>query len=645
MMDYSLLKSINFKSEINYDLKKKDIQNVISLDMRTDGRNLSYWTAWIESGKDFIPFHGKSYEDLSNFFDELCDCSRVEEMEEPMRSFLLSQKDKFGVEIHIYDHRLSHDFQLLRNIYGKEFAKLGKNVFARTERRPYRAKARNRKVNMYFHETSILASMPIDDWAHTIGIDFSKIENDKLDQLSFGSSLITAKGMVKYREKYGTLSNIPMTQSGCVRKNLKEKLLKNNDWTKTCGEALKSYDFKTYSKLCRAFIGGSCGFNNNYLNILLENVESYDISSAYPFVLASKKFPVGPWEKTDKNDDENYFYLYEVEITNICSKYQNLFFPSEKIENEKNSISFNDKLYSADMIKITVTDIDLDTIKKMYDYDDITYISIYRSKAEYLPNEISYFILKIYIQKTQLKGIDEVKYNEIKRYINCIYGVFVTRDITDDVYFIHKDVGDEYGWDTVDLTKELFDKKLEEMKQKPQWKTYQIGVWVTAYVRSILFDMIAKFDNRIVYFDTDCIKGFFTEEDKAYIKQYNESTESTEKYPIGQFLKEDAAEEFKVIGTKTYASKVKGKIKTTIAGLPKEAGPRMIKNVDDLEIGIKWSKELSGRTTTTYYDKKGNYGVSIEGAEFEITEKDLVLDLMNGLSNSYLNKTKIFRDM
>lgn len=637
-MDYSLLEYIEFKAEVNDRFKRKEIQNVISLDMRTKDHTLYNWTAWVEDKDTFRPFNGTSYEDLQQFFDDLADNTRTSWREEPMKSFTLSQKDSHNVEVHVYTHRLFHDFQLLRNLFEVSFAKSENNVFARTERRPFKAKARNRKINIIFHETSVLVPLDIKNWAHLLGIKYPETFESEINE-SFAASLVTAFGIRQFRSKYKTLSNIPMTQSACVRRKVKSSVIGNKYWTEKCHEAVQSYTYDMYKKLSRAFIGGSIGYNPAFKDLVLQNVMSFDESSAYPYVLASKQFPIGKWEKVTDNSDSNFFYLYEVMITNIRSKYENLFFPDEKID-DGDYTQLNNKLYSGSWIKLTITDIDLETFKSMYEYENIEFISIYRSEKGYLPDEIRCLVIESYIEKTTFKHKDKIKYNEAKTSTNCFYGVFVTHDITDSVFF--REVDKKITWQKIKLTEDDFNKKIQEMLSVKQWHTYQIGVWVTAYARSILFKMIAHMDSRVIYHDTDCIKGFFTDEDIAFINEYNNSIGTSKEFPMGQFIQEETANEFKFINVKRYAAKYDDHIETVIAGLPKEAGTTHIKTPADLRPGITWNKNESMRTATTYYDKKGDYGVSITGSKFELTEEVSFLDVLGGISPLYKNKTRVF---
>ena len=104
---------------------------------------------------------------------------------------------------------------------------------------------------------------------------------------------------------------------------------------------------------------------------------------------------------------------------------------------------------------------------------------------------------------------------------------------------------------------------------------YPVGVWVAAYARNNLWELILQLDERVVYGDTDSLKGPFTREDVEIINDYNDWIELrqsevinhlrlfpnafTPKTPkgvvksLGVFEEEEPWLEFKTLGAKRYA--------------------------------------------------------------------------------------------
>ena len=85
-------------------------------------------------------------------------------------------------------------------------------------------------------------------------------------------------------------------------------------------------------------------------------------------------------------------------------------------------------MYSADLLVTSITELDLDTIQKVYDFDSMTVGSAWASKKRYLPKTIVETILDLYAGKTELKDVDgkEQEYQRLKALLNSCYGMMVT---------------------------------------------------------------------------------------------------------------------------------------------------------------------------------------------------------------------------
>ena len=117
-----------------------------------------------------------------------------------------------------------------------------------------------------------------------------------------------------------------------------------------------------------------------------------------------------------------------------------------------------------------------------------------RYKKSYLPTPLVKSILKLYSDKTTLKGVDgkEVEYLQSKEQLNSCYGMMVT-DIVRDSYIY----ADEWLPDTPD-----FNTAIEKYNNSSnRFLFYPWGVWVTAYARRNLFTGIIEFKNDYIYSD------------------------------------------------------------------------------------------------------------------------------------------------
>ena len=682
----------------------KQLHNIITLSMRTTYDNkksvMYLWSASVEDMKDghMELFHGRTLDDFEVFIDDLIFSVKAENL--PDDEWLEAQVNAIDSKpiIHIYDHELSKDFQILRNKFNKQFSRGGDRVMARTVRKPIQAKIGRNKAQIIFHDTSLLVPKTLEEWAEDSELPVKKYPEENVGIItpetdltstevaySYNDNLIIAFGIKKYRDKYTKLYKIPVSQAGEVRRECQNTIYENDkQWIELCKSVTKSYSFDLYKDLGRAFIGGSVHTNRIYKGMLLNNVDSFDLGSAYPSYLASKKFPVSSWEEAtpEIHYDEDYFYLYKLEFHNVKNRLQNSFWPAQKCDDLFGETLDDGNIETADIMTVTMTDIDFEIFKSVYDIESINVISARRSKAGYLPKSFIEMVLKYYSAKTELKGTDrKSKYVEAKTYNNCFYGVFVTRNITDDVYF-------KEDWYKINLTEENFKQKVEELCKTKLFTTYQIGVWVTAYCRQAIWEIIPELDKKAVYHDTDCIKGLFDENDIELFKKYNDKVLSnikavSEYYgidinkfspktingvtkTIGFFEKEHTADKFKAIGTKRYAAEYDGVLETTIAGLSKEAGKSKIKSVEEFDFGIRWNEEESGRFVTMFLDQQKEYswtdrngdtyksnetfGISMIPTTFvmeEDTDDWTYMRILNsgGQKGTYFERTEVFKDL
>ena len=136
---------------------------------------------------------------------------------------------------------------------------------------------------------------------------------------------------------------------------------------------------------------------------------------------------------------------------------------------------------------------------------------------DYLPKPIIESLLNLYIDKTQLKGVEnkEVEYLLSKGMLNSVYGMTVTDIVRDEHNYNNID-----GWfeETGDTLKQI-DKY---NKSKNRFLYYAWGVWITAYARFNLWTGILAMGTDYVYSDTDSIKLLNYNDHIEYINKYND---------------------------------------------------------------------------------------------------------------------------
>lgn len=161
---------------------------------------------------------------------------------------------------YVYVHNLAYEFQFLRNIF------TFKNVFARKSRKPIKFELD--EFNFEFRCTLMMTNCKLEKLADVYqlkvkklvgNLDYTKIRNSKTilteKELSYceNDCLVIYEYIKKELETYNTLKNIPLTSTGHVRKELKEKISK--DWTyKNKVRRSVNIDGHVYNLLIQAFM-------------------------------------------------------------------------------------------------------------------------------------------------------------------------------------------------------------------------------------------------------------------------------------------------------------------------------------------------------------------------------------------------------
>lgn len=460
-------------------------------------------------------------------------------------------------------------------------------------------------------------------------------------------------------ERDGNITKIPLTKTGYVRNYCRNMCMYEGSHKKNVGKYKKwrqlmkslTLDADEYRQAKRAFQGGFTHANVMYAQQVVKNVRSFDFASSYPYTMVAEQFPMSKGKKVKINSiDEfrRYLKLY-------CCMFDIIFYnlkASVLFENpmsvsrcplKQNAKINNGRIVSADMVATTITEQDFEIFEKFYTWEHMEIHNFRIYERGYLPTDFVRAILKLYNDKTTLKGVEgqEVEYLLSKGMLNACYGMAVT-DICRD-----ENIYDDGVW-----SKEIADPEEEIEKYNKSLRRflfYPWGVWVTAYARRNLFSGIWEFGEDYVYSDTDSIKAVNAERHMKYIEAYNRRVRKKleramlfhgldisltepenvkgEKQPMGVWDDEGVYELFKTLGAKRYLVKKNGKYALTVAGVNKKSALNyMVKQFgdcifdafdDDLEIPA----EHSGKLTHTYIDDvRTGCLVDYTGKPLEFTE-------------------------
>lgn len=565
-------------------------------------------------------------------------------------------KKRYGLNstkrIVIYIHNLSYEFQFMRKYFEWE------NVFSAGERKPLKALT---TMGIEFRDSYILSGYSLAKTAENlVEHDVRKLEGDldyklvrtaqtpltekELGYCSNDIEIITAYIKEQINQN-GNITKIPLTNTGRVRKYVKDACYYTSTNHKKTNKGKYTRYRQTmmdltltvpdYVQLKRAFMGGFTHANALYSGRILENVTSIDFTSSYPSVMLSEKFPMSRPKpvkiESVKHLEElgqKHGLLFNIKFENIRSKIaQENYISESKCQELEKPVINNGRVYSADMLTMTITNIDYDIIKQCYEWEDISISDAKMFYMSYLPKSIIESILDLYEKKTVLKGVEgkEVEYLLSKGMINSVYGMTVT-DIIRDEHIYNSD-----GWD-----KEPAD-MLEQIDKynnsKNRFLYYPWGVWITAYARRNLWTGIIATGHDYVYSDTDSLKLLNFADHKEYIDVFNKhivekmvamceeykinpeklspSNQKGQQMMIGVWDYEGTYSRFKTLGAKRYLVEDGDNLYLTLAGLSKQNGVAyMIEQAkgDFTKVFNMFNNELyipanrTGKMTHTYID-------------------------------------------
>ncbi len=589
----------------------------------------------------------------------------------------------------VYVHNLGFDFSFMWEYFPADDLKL----FCKSPYHPMWVKCSSLSIEMRC--SYMLTNMALDKCADEFKLTVAKqtgtmpynvirLPNTPLSEMElkyceYDVRVIIALIREYFLPQYDIVANIPLTQTGTVRRVVRNMLKKQrfyyNDMQK-----LKP-DLPLYDKLTHVLAGGYAHLNFLYRDVIVSNVGSFDKSSSYPDVMCTRKFPMTPFNQrktTEPLDFEHYSYIMYIKFANIRLRGFFSYIPRHKMHVCKNGKIDNGKLYACDYGEMWVTDIDYNIICDFYKIENGGYIEIvdiWRSYKKYLPTPLIRLILRKYGEKTSLKNVPDMggMYMRSKQMINCIFGMMLTNIIHDNIPYNNDNC--------VFLPIEpLSDDKISELldNDKP-FLSYAWGVWVTAYGRDDIYRVLCKIGQDCIYSDTDSAKLQNVDQWRWVFDDFNAAAErridavcaalnidkklffpvdvNGKKHPLGFFEFECIYDTFKSLGSKKYAFVKNGEFDFTVAGLRKTYIDRdgihnTMCNMNEFQLN---NKIPNGRTVHWYLnDQKPVELVDDFGNKYMVTNRcgmamcntyftfndtneyrDFVLDVRNRYTNYY----------
>jgi len=647
-----------------------------------NGEKISIMYEWTLGLNDLIII-GRTWQEFIKVYQTIV---QVLELEEKKR-------------LRIYVHNLSFEFQFLM------FRLNWERVFAIESRKPIEAITTD---FVEFRCSYLLSGYGLDYLSNMLqkykarkmsgDLDYSLIRHSGTPMTSKELNYCVQDVVVvmnyireKIEENHNNISYLTLTKTGVVRNYCRKACF--NDKDDKYQRKYKKYhtlmnhlivDAAEYRQLKKAFQGGFTHANAWYSGKTVYNVKSRDFCSSYPAVMVADKFPMSRAELIEVTDKEqfefnlmNYCCMFDVKITGLESRV--LFehpLSFSRCWNVKGYTVDNGRIESAESLYTTLTEQDYFIMEKFYSWKGFEISNFRRYERGYLPTDFVAAILKLYKDKTELKGVEgkEREYLNSKEMVNACYGMTVTDIVRDNDTFN----GTEWVTETADVEESI--KYYNESKKR--FLFFPWGVWVTAHARKRLFEGIYECGNDYIYSDTDSIKYINPEKHEPFFRMYNEavtkqikralqfhvlpselaepSTKTGKKKPLGIFEKEPDIQVFKTLGAKRYLYLSDYQLHLTISGVNK-------KNGCDYMIQ-KWGKygafkaftdelyfppEYSGKKTHTYIDEEmkgtvidymGNVqeydelsGVHLEAADYSLSLTDAYIAYLLNIKEVYEN--------
>ena len=571
----------------------------------------------------------------------------------------LASKVHYHSKLVIYVHNLSYEFQFLTGFYafGPE------EVFSTGPHKILFCTMFEGRLE--FRDSYILSNMSLARFLKSWGVEHQKLSGEEFD---YQQERWPWTPLTEYQVKYGendvlglieaveamrrfdddSWYSIPKTNTGYVRRDAKRALaLEYQNLQKLMP------GFELYMAEREAFRGGNTHSNRFLADQIINDVTAYDRSSSYPDVMCNRLYPMAEFREAmyirKEADILKYMkkgkaLLLRIEFEDMELRSPDQAFPyisvSKILNNDKHYrehlMADNGRLLSAPGVYtvITVTDIDFRIIARQYKWKDLRVTQAWTSRYAPLPKAYIELVQKYYRLKNELKNVPgkQQDYNSAKGRLNSLYGMLVQQGDRARLLF---------DWETgmFEPEERLQPSEILEKFEKKAILPYHIGVWITAYAREALQDMIEAFETPsgswVIYCDTDSVyvmdgHGVDIEKINEPIKNASLASGSYATDPQGIThymgvweIDKAGLQQFKTLGAKKYAYVENGEVHITISGVNKIQGAMeltrkgMDAGVDPLELmesGFVF--EEAGKNVVTY--------VHMETLEARIKGHDVV---------------------
>lgn len=368
------------------------------------------------------------------------------------------------------------------------------------------------------------------------------------------------------------LATIPLTSTGYIRNDLRYEMAKNPENRKNFLAC--ALDQKLYGLMRTARRGGNTHCNPNWSDMDIEDMESEDMSSAYPADMIQKPFPMTPFypipyrrlAQFEEYIEEGYACIIDLtfyDLKVLTTRTIPYIAKGAQCTEFVNITGDNGRVLKAEKLSMVITDIDYKIIKETYKIGRIEVRDCYVSHYDYLPMELRKSLLKQYRDKTTLKDGDPYFYMKIKNKFNANFGCMLTDICQDTVEY------KPHSCEPFKLVRanDYSEQLAKYYRSKNSFLSYQHGLWVTAWCRWRLQQAINKLGADMVYCDTDSVKFLSSAVNRQIFDELNTEIDKDieacgldctveykgETYTLGHWEPDGEYAWFKSMGAKKYA--------------------------------------------------------------------------------------------
>lgn len=647
-----------------------------SFDIETSTINSGYYGYYHEDGRPL----GVPYLFQFNIYGSVIMCRYIEEAADIFKwlgKYFIGHSNRVLV---IFDHNLGYEYGFFKDIWELSYWE----CFALDIHHPVTLKLKN---GLVIRDSYKMCNMSLEtlskDWSKKyikkpeimdykrIRFPWSDLDEDTLvysalDVLSLSDGIteyLAAHDTGPWTKSPTSTSFIRADYKKVIGMGVKQRSKEQKQYFKLLDKCKITPDI--YSMLLRQARGGNTHANRRITGQFIGSPEGsgvahFDITSSYPTqMVCYPEYPVHYWRPLDldakiedimKLEAHGYCTLFDVVLVEPRLKdgVTVPYLAVSKCRTLKGRSDYSDNgryISGAEMLETTIYGIEWPIIAKQYEYSDIVVLRGYYARKGYLPDILRNFILKLYANKTELKGVEgkEVEYSLSKTYVNGVYGMSFTQILRIMCKF---DVQGIYEAEPPDPEKEL----ARFQSSGSYFLCYAWGSMVATLGRVYLQKMIDACGDDFLYCDTDSVFVKNPEEARkkiaaleADIKEYQRKCGLPLTYydikgkphELGG-IDEEPECSFMTYGAKKYITVEDGAVHCTIAGVPKKAGSKIIGSPDNFKLGMVFKGSETNKMCLWYNDDEG---ITIRDGEHELRIKSniamLPVDYILGISNDY----------